>query len=227
VITDGRRAVGWGVLVAGLGALAIAPILVLRPAYEPEDAGTLPAAALPSATATPSPSASASAGSRPEVPQRWTPARVVIPGLKVEAPVQAVGVAPDGELDIPEDPQRLGWWLGSALPGDRRGTVLVAGHVDTARDGRGALFGLERLDVGARIDVAAGDRTLGYRVAARRTYLKSRLPADLFERDTAPRLVLVTCGGAFRNGTYDRNVVVYATPIRAGTPSARSRPASP
>jgi sortase family protein len=222
----GRRAAGWTTLVAGLCALAVGLVLLLRPAHAPADAGVLPpvaatpSAAIPSAAApsapipaTSAPAASASATRAPEPAALWTPSEVTIGRIRVEAPVDAAGVTGEGDLDVPTDPDRLGWWIGSALPGDRAGTVLIAGHVDTARDGKGALYRLESLPMGARIDVRAGDRTVAYEVTARRSYAKSRLPKDLFRRDTPARLALVTCGGAFRNGAYDHNVVVYATPI--------------
>jgi hypothetical protein len=207
----GRRAAGWTTLVAGLCALAVGLVLLLRPAGTPADAGVLP----PQTVAPPAPSAvpSRPAAPVPTTPARWTPREVSIERLGVGAPVEAAGVAGDGSLDVPENPDRLGWWIGSALPGDRRGTVLIAGHVDTAEDGRGALYRLEGLPMGARIDVRAGDRTVAYQVTARRSYAKSRLPEELFRRDTAPQLALVTCGGAFRDGAYDHNVVVYATPL--------------
>jgi hypothetical protein len=147
----------------------------------------------------------------PPVP--FTPTRVLIPGLRADAPVDAVGVAAGGGLSIPEDADRLGWWIGSAMPAADRGTVLIAGHVDTVADGPGALFALEKLPMGARIDVHAGDRVVGYRAVARRSYIKRRLPADLFRADTAPRLVLITCGGSFADGVYSHNVVLYAEPV--------------
>ncbi len=220
----GRRAAGWTTLVAGLSALAVGAVLLLQPARAPADVGVLPPIVAPSpsaarsapatsASATSAPVTSAPATRAPEFTARWTPAEVAIDRLDVAAPVDPVGVTPDGVLDVPADPDRLGWWIGSALPGDRRGTVLIAGHVDTARDGKGALYRLESLPVGTRIEVRGGDRTVAYRVTARRSYPKSRLPKDLFRRDADGRLALVTCGGAFRNGAYDRNVVVYATPL--------------
>ena len=46
-------------------------------------------------------------------------------------------------------------------------------------------------------------------------YAKASLPAaDVFARDVEPRLVLVTCGGAFDPATrhYADNVVAYAVP---------------
>jgi sortase family protein len=202
----GRRAAGWTTLVAGLGALAVGLVLLLRPPAPPPDAGTLPPV-----TAVASPEKPAGEpGGRTTGPGLWTPERLAIGALDLKAPVDPVGVTGDGALDVPDDPDRLGWWIGSALPGDRTGTVLIAGHVDTARDGPGALYRLESLRIGSRIDVRAGDRTVAYRVTARRSYAKTRLPQSLFRRDATAQLALVTCGGAFRDGTYDHNVVVYA-----------------
>ena len=212
----GRRAAGWTTLVAGLGALAAGLVLLVRPPAAPADAGVLPppaAATVPAAVpARVSPSAPAATPGR-TTPALWTPTRVTIARLGVAAAVDPVGVTGTGALDVPADPGRLGWWIGSARPGDRRGTVLVAGHVDTAEDGEGALYRLENLPMGTRLEVRAGDRTVAYRVTARRSYAKSRLPEQLFRRDGAPQLVLVTCGGAFRDGAYDHNVVVYAVPL--------------
>ena len=203
-----RRALGTTTLVAGLCALGTGIAGLHSPATPPADAGTVvtptPASATPSPTVTPRRATAAAPA---------TPAEVRIPTLKVTAPVDPAGVESDGELRIPADPVRLGWWIGSARPGEPRGTVLIAGHVDTAEAGRGALFRLETLAVGARIEVRADGRTRAYRTVARRSYVKRKLPADLFRTDTAPRLVLITCGGSFDDGTYSHNVVVYAKPV--------------
>ncbi|MEV6491451.1 class F sortase [Actinoplanes sp. NPDC051633] len=213
LIRDGRRVLGWVTLVAGLGASAAAVGLAVQSASPPADAGELPAA---------QPAASAPAMSATREPIReqvqepppWAaPSRIRIAGLRVDVPVQAAGVRPDRALDVPEDPERLGWWIGSATPGSPRGTVLVAGHVDTAEDGPGALFRLETLPMGARIEVRAGDRTVTYRAVARRSYDKQRLPDGLFAAGGPPRLALVTCGGTFHKGVYSHNVVVYAEPV--------------
>jgi Sortase domain len=209
---DGRRVAGWAALVAGLAALAAGLALLVLPGRVPANAGSLPAVKSPAPSvrgaerATPVQS--------PSVTGWATPTRLVIPRLHLSAPIDPVAVRADRGLDVPDDAARLGWWVGSALPGSARGAVLVAGHVDTLRNGPGALYRLESLPLGSRIDVAAGGRTVSYRTVARRSYVKSGLPAALFRPDTAPHLALVTCGGAFRNGRYADNVVIYAEPVR-------------
>jgi sortase (surface protein transpeptidase) len=95
--------------------------------------------------------------------------------------------------------------------------VVLAGHVDSARQGKGALFDLRSVDVGARIDlVTETGRTVSYRVTGREIIVKRRLPTErLFDRDGAPRLVLITCGGPFDRATssYRDNLVVAADPV--------------
>jgi hypothetical protein len=191
--------------------------MAVQSGRQPADAGMLPPVAYVAPSPSASPPAPATRAPTPGATRRILlarPGRLTIGALKVDAPVDPVGVGADRGLAVPDDPQRLGWWMGSALPGAARGTVLVAGHVDTARDGRGALFALAKLAVGSRIEVRAGGRVFAYRTVARRTYQKEKLPRDLFRADTSPRLALVTCGGSFADGVYSHNVVVYAEPLR-------------
>lgn len=53
-----------------------------------------------------------------------------------------------------------------------------------------------------------------YGVAARRSYSKYDLPADVIRGGSRPRLTMVTCGGPFDEDrrSYRDNVVVYAMP---------------
>lgn len=209
-MTANRRLAGWTALVAGLLAVAGGGLLGIESSRPPAAAGPPPALRL----STPSAAAPGPAPRPGKSAPAWAvPTRVTIGALRVDAPVDPAGVRPDRSLAVPEDPDRLGWWIGSAAPGTPKGTVLLAGHVDTARDGAGALFRLEKLSMGARIDVRAGDRVTTYRAVARRSYVKQRLPADLYRTDSSPKLVLITCGGSFHNGVYSHNVVVYAEPL--------------
>ena len=43
------------------------------------------------------------------------------------------------ELDIPLNPKIVGWWDGGARPGDRRGTAILAGHINYSGRDRRAL----------------------------------------------------------------------------------------
>jgi hypothetical protein len=80
----------------------------------------------------------------------------------------------------------------------------------------GAIFNLPRARPGDQVLVITSSRQArSYRVVARRQYSKSALPAaDIFTQAVTPRLILLTCGGAFdtATGNYLDNVVVYAVP---------------
>jgi Sortase domain len=143
------------------------------------------------------------------------PVRLHIPAIAVDAPIVAVSVSSDGALTVPDDPRDVGWWSGSAIPREPDGSVVLDGHVDTARSGAGALFHLANLGPGASVTVSTTAGEIRYVVAARRVYAKAYLPTQVFSHNGPPRLVLVTCGGRFDAGTrhYVDNVVVIATPV--------------
>ena len=201
----------WCGLVLGLVLTALAlppldalPSVALRPARgeQVREVGVVPAVAG---------STGAGAGN-PGVPSR-----VRAGAAHLDARVVPVGVAPDGELEVPEDPGDAGWWRAGARPGTGAGTVVLAAHVDTARAGPGAFFRADRLEPGDAVVVDAGGRPRPYTVAARRVYPKNALPAEVFAATGAPRLVLITCGGPFDRARrhYRDNVVVYAVPVGA------------
>ncbi len=158
-----------------------------------------------SSTASPSP-----ADSLP-LPVRRIPDQLVLPRLQVTAPVQPVVVRTDRSLVVPSDPGQVGWWAGGAVPGAVTGTIVLAGHVDDARLGPGALYHLTRLRPGDEVHLDTPAGRYSYRITARRSYSKQHLPADLFTPGGPARLILITCGGAFQPGRgYADNLVVYA-----------------
>ena len=145
------------------------------------------------------------------------PTRVTIEALRINALVRPVGVDVEkGVLDVPIDIQRLGWWRDGQAPGAATGSVLIAGHVDSARRGGGAFVNLKNARAGQRIRVTSADgKVRTYRVATVRRYLKRSLPTNVYSTRGRARLVLVTCGGPFlRNErAYRDNVVVTAFPV--------------
>ena len=228
----GRRPGGPRLVVGLLGVCLIFAGVVLvvgwalRPGFT--QAGALPAGSTAPARSVASP-APTTAGSSPATPSTrlatgygamvdasFTPARLILPALGVDAAVVPVGVGPGGALTIPDNARVIGWWSGGAAPGSPVGTVLMAGHVDSAQTGLGALARLSQAPVGARLTVRGTGSEMTYVVRARRRYLKQDLPwRTIFAQGELPRLVLVTCGGAFDSSTlhYTDNVVVIATPL--------------
>jgi hypothetical protein len=143
------------------------------------------------------------------------PQRLRVAALGVAARVVPVALTADGAMELPDDVSEVGWFSPGPVPG-QSGSAVMAGHVDSREQGRGALFDLPDLVPGDTVEVDAADgRATTWRVVGRTAYPKDTLPiAELFRRDGPARLVLITCGGDFdpTTGHYDDNVVVVAEP---------------
>jgi len=142
------------------------------------------------------------------------PRLLALPRQHVVASVQSVGVTAGRQLDLPSDPRQVGWWAGGQPVGAASGSTVIAGHVDSARSGIGALAALLSVKVGDPVEVSAGGVVLHYRVESRSTYRKTALPGAVFRLNGRPVLTLVTCGGPYDSRThhYRDNVVVTALP---------------
>jgi len=189
-----------------------APALAVAPTIAPGPAGQL---RQHGAAAGPVPAASQEVVAAGQ-PKPFRPTGLVLPGGTTAA-VEAVGVHADGALVVPENPARVGWWNGGALAGEAFGSVVIAGHVDSRRYGLGALARLKSVRRGEVVTVTAGERSLRYRVVSTTRISQARLAGDVefFRQDVPPRLVLITCGGAFdpRRHRYQDNLVIMAEPV--------------
>jgi len=148
-------------------------------------------------------------------PSRPAPARVRVASVDIDLPVVDVGVEASGAMELPTTVQEAGWYEFGSRPGDSSGTTVLAAHVDTRREGLGPFARLREVRDGATVVVEdSAGRGFSYRVTARERIAKPSVPlAEIFSRDGPPRLVLLTCGGAYDQGTgYRDNVVVTAVP---------------
>ena len=147
------------------------------------------------------------------VSQASSPKRLKLARLGIDAAVSAVGIdLKAGALGIPADIKKVGWWRDGAAPGAANGTVLIGGHVDSAKKGAGAFYPLKSARRG---DIVTVD-SRRYRVTTVKIVRKEALPTSIYTRTGPARLVLVTCGGPFnaKTGHYRDNVIVTATPVR-------------
>jgi Sortase domain len=193
-------------LIAGAACLTTFGVAACR-AATPPDVGGPTVTAL--ASAAPTLSAAEDAPPADEV----APRTLRIPALKLDATVSAAGVDPaTGDFAVPPSVDRVGWYKFGPGATATTGSIVVAGHVDSAAQGQGAFFRLGSLKPGDRIYL---DRRV-FTVVARERYAKTAIPLKkYFARDGAVRLTLITCGGRFDPKTrhYQDNVVVTATPV--------------
>lgn len=125
------------------------------------------------------------------------PKRILIPAIGVDAGFEFVGLAADGSMDVPKDPNQVAWYRLGPRPGER-GNAILAGHVDW--DGRMAVFwGLKDLQAGDLIEVvAADDKKYEFVVQWKKWYGADTAPVeDVFRQAEIGEITLITCGGEF------------------------------
>ncbi|MBU6321735.1 MAG: class F sortase [Patescibacteria group bacterium] len=144
---------------------------------------------------------------------RGVPARLVIPVLGIDAPVEAVGVNAAGDMRAPSNFVDTAWYEYGPEPG-ARGSAVIDGHLDNGLGLAGVFRHLAEIPLGADIyvETASSTRT-HFVVEATSTYPYQAVPlGELFNRADEPRLNLITCDGAFlpTGRTYDHRLVVWA-----------------
>lgn len=166
--------------------------------------------------------ASAFAASPPPVPDSTSihgqpevalPVRVDIPKIGVSAPVDELGTQKNGEMAVPADFARTGWFNGVERPG-QVGSSVIVGHYDS-HTGPAVFFKLPQLSPGDEVLVARADgSTVRFVVERIEQYKKRDFPTIAVYAPTGrPTLRLITCGGTFdkKQRHYRDNVVVYAS----------------
>ncbi len=153
------------------------------------------------------------------------PVRVVMPSTGIAAPLRPVGVAGDGQMELPSNPRVMGWYRFGAVPRERGGgSVVLAGHLDSKRFGLGPLARLRDIRPGDPVQVTLGDGTRrAYRVTGLERFDRQALPAFVFARSGPERLRVITCGGEYEAaaGGYQQNLVVTAAPDPDPPPRGR------
>lgn len=143
------------------------------------------------------------------------PTRVRIPKIKVDAPVEALGLDKDGWLEVPSlnRPDLTGWYRLGPTPG-QLGPAVIVGHVNS-KAGPAVFARLPTLAKGDTVEVKREDgRVAVFRVDEVQRVHKRKFPtARVYGNLSHAGLRLITCGGAFdpKSGSYDDNIIVYAT----------------
>jgi hypothetical protein len=143
-----------------------------------------------------------------------TPMTIVIPAIKVDAPVTRLGLNTDGSVQVPplSDHNLAGWYDRSVTPG-AKGTSVILGHVDDYA-GPSVFYNIKNLRKDEAIDIVRGDGvTAVFAVDGVQKAAKTNFPSsDVYGNVPYPALRLVTCGGPFdaKTGEYLDSIVVYA-----------------
>lgn len=143
-----------------------------------------------------------------------TPTQLIIPAIKLRAPLVPIQVDANSVLNPPADTTQVGWWDQSAKPGSPTGQTVMTGH--TVHTGGGVLNRLHQVKKGDIIRVRTATETMFYETTKVVEYTYQEVAEHswrLFNQErNQNRLVLITCSD-FRNGVYHTNIITFATPL--------------
>lgn len=139
------------------------------------------------------------------------PASIEIPAIKVNTKIENVGTLSDGRMDVPKNPDNVGWYEPGTLPG-APGNAVLAGHVDDLTS-PAVFYDLHKLKKGDKIIVKNqnGD-PLTFEVYDQKTFPRLDAPIeDIFGFSYASTLNLITCSGDYDAETTERaeRTVIY------------------
>ena len=139
------------------------------------------------------------------------PASIEIPAINVKTNIENVGTLSDGRMDVPKNPDNVGWYEPGTLPG-APGNAVLAGHVDDLTS-PAVFYNLHKLKKGDKIIVKDqnGD-PLTFEVYDQKTFPRLDAPIeDIFGFSFASTLNLITCSGDYDPETTERaeRTVIY------------------
>ncbi len=178
--------------------------------------GAAPAPSIPATRSRPSadPAQASSATAYEDDSPARPPERVLIPSIRVDASVVAVGLTPSGQMEVP-DFGLAGWYTEGPVPGDPGPGVVIA-HVSSRR-GPDVFARLAELRPGDLVTVRATDGVeRSWAVVATEQADKDDLPTGrIWNGTTQAVLRLITCAGSIDpdTGHYEDNWIVYADPV--------------
>ena len=184
--------------------------------FAPTDEITIPSSIVPSAGTIQKPLVSLSQdlpikNTMPTYPATY-PKRLRIPTIGVDAKIQYVGIARNGNLATPNNFTDVGWFQNGTVPGDK-GSAVIDGHVDNGLAWPAVFANLGNLTIGddIYIDTIGGD-TLHFKVMNTKDYVANATTVEIFSQNDANYLKLITCAGVWSilHRTHDQRLVVTA-----------------
>ncbi|HSD55881.1 MAG TPA: class F sortase, partial [Candidatus Saccharimonadales bacterium] len=139
------------------------------------------------------------------------PRTMRIPSLKIEAPIQEVGLTKGGDMAAPTDGKSVGWYRFGPVPG-AVGNAVLAGHLDIK--GAPAIFwNLQNLKLGDVIEIKDEQaQTAKFKVVDTLAFKVDDAPLErIFGTTDQTNLNLITCSGVWHKDKrdYSERLVVF------------------
>jgi LPXTG-site transpeptidase (sortase) family protein len=146
----------------------------------------------------------AAAGGMPEPDEGVLLERLQVPSIRVDAPVETLGVNARGAMEDPVGKDAVAWYNFSEFPG-YGGNAVFSGHVDWYTGELGVFGRVKELKDGDEIVIKLSDgMEIKYKVVSTTLYKSSDAPIDrIVGRTEKDSLTFITCEGTFDRGAQD------------------------
>ncbi len=144
------------------------------------------------------------------------PVRLLAPAVGIDAPIENVGIAANGDLATPmQNPWTgVGWYSNGPHPGET-GSSVIDGHLDRPGGYPAVFWNLRNLQAGNEVLVVnTQGKTLRFRVTRVASYAPQEAPVqDIFGAANGTYLNLITCAGTWVPSQHQTTLrlVVYTT----------------
>ena len=134
------------------------------------------------------------------------PVRLKIPSINVDAPVEYVGLTPDGAMDVPKGPVNVAWYNLGPRPGEN-GSAVIAGHYGWKNNIPAVFDNLHKLRKGDKIYIEdEKGANIIFVVREIQIYDKNEDASGVFySSDGKAHLNFVTCTGVWNKAEKTRS----------------------
>jgi LPXTG-site transpeptidase (sortase) family protein len=146
------------------------------------------------------------AGDMPQPVEGVILERLQVPSIRIDAPVETLGVNERGEMENPDGKDAVAWYDFTEFPG-YGGNAVFSGHVDWFTGELGVFGRVKELKDGDEILIKLSDgMEIKYKVVSSTLYKSSDAPVEeIVGRTDTDSLTFITC-----EGTFDRDAQDYS-----------------
>jgi len=142
-----------------------------------------------------------------------SPKYLMIPRINIDTLVEPIGLTIDGAMDVPQNPDNVGWLVSGIHPGDI-GSAVMTGHFGWKNSVPAVFDNLYLLKKGDLIYIENGRGVVvTFVVRESRTYDSTDDASEVFISDDGiSHLNLITCQGFWNKDlkSYSQRLVVFA-----------------
>lgn len=145
------------------------------------------------------------------------PKTIRISKIKVDAPVESVGLDAKKAMDVPKNSDNAGWYNLGVKPGEK-GNAVLDGHLDKSSGAPAIFWDVAKLEIGEKIIIEdENGKSTTFSVVKNTKYPYDNFPLQEVFGPTEKRMLnLISCNGVWNSKThnYSQRTVVYAEMIQ-------------